>query len=182
MRPNAYTGMWSYLNSQVAIVHLFSPSTNQIQDLRGTALRGLILGLVGLAVLIGGASRLMAGCHYGDGRSFGQVKHSDNPREHARNFSFLGQWVYERGEIKYVPWQGNPPCHGPHCRAEKPLPVSTGAPVSSVHRLPSVILLSVKSNSFSADVFSDWLSHEDRSPRPGFAFEHEHPPRVPASL
>lgn len=167
-------------------MHLFLPTIERNALSRLTlsrlTLRGFVFVLVVSAILMQGATRLMAGCHYGDGRSSNQMKQSDNPREHARNFSFLGQWVYERGQIKYVPWQGSGPCNGPNCQAEKPLPVSTGAPASTVHRLPIVILTSTKSNPLSFDARAGWLCDEDCAPLSGFEFEHEHPPRVMASV
>ncbi len=143
-------------------------------------LRALVVVLIGSAVLVLGASQVLAGCHYGDGRSFDQKKNLENPREHARNFSFLGQWVYERGDMKYVPWQGAAPCHGPHCQADEPLPASTLTPTSTVTRILSIILLPVKANPIHCDASAGWLCHEDCAPLPGFAFEHEHPPRAAA--
>lgn len=184
MRPNAYTRTvqicFLACRSSVFVVNLSRPTNGNACS--RLILRACVFALVGCAVLMTGASRLLAGCHYGDGRTFQQMKHSDNPREHARNFSFLGQWVYERGEIKYVPWQGNSPCHGPNCHADKPLPASTLTPVSSVTRLPSVILVILKSNSYLSDGRAGWLCHDDCTPLAGFVFEHEHPPRMVSSF
>lgn len=150
--------------------------------LRRLALRSCFVAVVICGVMVMGASRLLAGCHYGDGRGHhGHV--SDNPREHARNFSFLGQWVYERGDIKYVPVQSNSPCQGPHCRADKPVPVSAVTPVSSAQRLPNVILLlSSKSNPFSVDGHNSWLCQDNWIPLTGFASELERPPRLAGSF
>ncbi len=158
-------------------MHFFLPNIDR-DRLRRLTLRGFVFLLIASAMLLQGSTRLMAGCHYGDGRSVHHAKQSDNPREHARNFSFLGQWVYERGEIKYVPWQGSGLCDGPNCQAEKPRPVSTGAPANSLQRLPVVVVTSSKSSAFSFDGHGDWLCQEDCAPLSGFVFEHEHPPKA----
>lgn len=140
-------------------------------------LRGAVSVLVFGMLLIGLSTRAVAGCHYSDGRSFAH-KHSDNPREHARNFRFLGQWVYEKGEIKYVPWRAAQPCQGPHCRSEKPAPVTALVPSNSLQRLPTVLLIVVKASPFCFDSQTDWSGDEDREPLAGFAQELEHPPKA----
>ncbi len=71
------------------------------------------------------SSRAWAGCHYADSRTHQQMKLSENPRDHARNFTFLGQWVYERGRSSMCLARKSA-LPGPNCHAEKPLPVSTG--------------------------------------------------------
>ncbi len=158
-------------------VHLFSIKTNCLLP-RGLSARGVLLALVCWMVLLSLSSRAWAGCHFSDGRSFAQAKHSENPREHARNFRFLGQWVYEQGEIRYVPWRAGQACDGPNCHSEKPEPVSTIAPLSSVHRLPTVVLLISGSHNFGFESQVEWLCHDDGEPLCGFAFELEHPPKV----
>ncbi len=50
-----------------------------------------------------------------------------NSREHVRHFRFLGQWNYERGEIKYAAWNAHlspQSCDGPNCQADGPTPDS----------------------------------------------------------
>ncbi len=93
----------------------------------------------------------------------------------------MGQWVYERGEMKYVPWQGEAPCHGPNCRTDNPRPVSTSSPANLVQRVPVVVLPPEKPSSFASETRVEWLMHEDCEPLAGFLFEQLRPPRLSLS-
>ena len=61
---------------------------------------------------------LHAGCHFWPGSSHAATQiHS---RDHARNFHFLGQWIYERGEMKYAAWSDDQPGESPNCHSDAP--------------------------------------------------------------
>lgn len=152
-------------------------SANNPRHIPQLCLRGVWGLLVAWLVTSGWSSQVLAGCHYSDGRTFA-TQHSDNPRDHARNFKFLGQWVYEKGEIKYVAWRPEQPCHGPYCKTHKPVPVTTVAPSTSVQRLPTFLLVVIQPTVYCFDSQSDrWLSH-DCEPLSGYAQELEHPPKA----
>jgi hypothetical protein len=142
----------------------------------GQCLRMFVCALAWVATLIVVQAQVYAGCHYGDGRSFQSALQSDNPREHARNFQFLGQWIYEAGEIKYVPWQGAPPCQGPNCHADDPLPQSTSAPAPDSSRMPTVIFGMSLHEPVAADDGQRYLVSSELSPLKGYPHEHEYPP------
>lgn len=101
----------------------------------------------------------------------------DNPHGHARNFTFLGQWIYEGGEIKYVPWQGSPPCHGPNCRADDKRPLTTtGSPTQSVKRISTATLPLGWQQPNQFDALSSCLACSNLYPISGYPHEHEYPP------
>lgn len=117
-----------------------------------------------------------AGCHYGDGRSFNASKENHNPREHARNFKFMGQWIYEGGEIKYVPLQGALPCHGPNCHADENVPETGVVPPTTVKRIPPVTFAITQQLSAHADLVACHLGSNTLRPLSGYPHEHEYPP------
>lgn len=122
-------------------------------------------------------SDLYAGCHYGDGRSFSSATDEHNPRGHARNFKFLGQWVYEGGEIKYVPWQGAPPCQGPNCHADDDHPLTSTIPASSTgKRISPVTLLADWQQANRFDALDSCIACSNLYPISGYPHEHEYPP------
>ncbi len=91
--------------------------------------------LIWLLVSWAAGSMAEAGCSYqygGKHRASSQV----DPRGHVRNFKFLGHWIFERGQIKYVKWHEDAPCDGPNCQIkEVPRPVSHTTAESSLVRL-----------------------------------------------
>ena len=134
-----------------------------------------------------GDGSLYAGCHYGrPGHSqayrFKHAAHSadfndQSSRGHARDFQFLGQWIYEAGEIKYVAWQSSAPCQGPNCHVndDEDLP-STNAPAQRVVR---PLLLSGVAATQRWDDSLTLVGHIDFLNTCGFAgypHEHEYPP------
>lgn len=119
---------------------------------------------------------LYAGCHYGDGRSFTQSMDEHNPRGHARNFTFLGQWIYEGGEIKYVPWQGAPPCQGPNCHADDDLPQTTTSSNSTVKRISPVTLGIAWQRANRFEAISSCIACSNLFPISGYPHEYEYPP------
>jgi len=135
------------------------------------------VAMLGCWICLGATSlEVQAGCHYGDGRSFLASSEPVSPHAHARNFRFLGQWIYEGGEIKYVSWQGSSPCHGPNCQAQRKPQSQTHAPVPTTQRLTQYAvdspMLSFQSGNSQ---FLDWTSGSP-SPFAGYPHEHEYPP------
>jgi hypothetical protein len=81
--------------------------------------RAKIVAVVALSMLMStvfGPSQARAGCEHPASRISGQSEFQ--PSGYARTFKFLGRWVYEGGEAKYVPWEGSKPCQGPNCHAD----------------------------------------------------------------
>lgn len=117
-----------------------------------------------------------AGCHYGDGRSFLTSSEPLSPNAHVRNFRFLGQWIYEAGEVKYVPWQGSPPCHGPECQAKRQAQPETGSPVSDTQRLPLVAWNCSATAIACSTICSLGLPSDSLAPFAGYPHEYEYPP------
>lgn len=137
----------------------------------------LVLCAVAFAVsAVATVDNLYAGCHYGDGRSFTGSIADDNPHGHARNFTFLGQWIYEAGEIKYVPWQGAPPCQGPNCHADDPRPVTTGSPSQTVKRISPVTLTLPWQGAHRFDALDSCIASSNLFPISGYPHEYEYPP------
>lgn len=104
--------------------------------------------LVMACMSLAGADKAWSGCQYGHQSTslHWDALHWDaksNPRDHARSFRFLGQWVYERGEIKYEAWAHQQPCEGPFCRLDRSVPVSTGA-IPASHRVDLPVLADFK--------------------------------------
>ena len=117
------------------------------------------------------SSSLHAGCHYGHG--------SDNSGSFdeatERNFHFLGQWIYEGGEIKYVPWQGQAPCDGPNCRA-KEQPVTTSLPLNVSVRNCSLLSVASRLPLDESDSVAAFIALDDLRSFSGYPHEHEYPP------
>lgn len=101
-------------------MHTGNQKTGALARLRATAfnsafLRWNVVGILtifGLAIA-GTAPSASAGCDHPEIRvgSRGDV----NPSGYARTIRFIGSWIYEAGEAKYVPWEGSTPCQGPNC-------------------------------------------------------------------
>ncbi len=98
------------------------------------------------------------------------------PNEHVRKFHFLGQWVFERGDFKYVAWQPDGKCHGPLCQAsELPVPESGAAPSPSGERMPTVPTLDSTLPGGTAAIA--WgVSALEPAGQSGFPRTHEYPP------
>ncbi len=86
--------------------------------LRKLCLRSVAWGLMVIFLGMVAQRPVSAGCHYGDSQ-FAKAIAAQDPHGHVRNFRFLGQLVYEGGDIKYVPWQATPRCQGPNCHADQ---------------------------------------------------------------
>jgi hypothetical protein len=80
----------------------------------------LCCGALVMALCATMSHQLHAGCHYVAAGK--QQTVSADPHGHARDFRFLGKWVYERGDIRYVAWESDGPCDGPNCQARKDMP------------------------------------------------------------
>jgi hypothetical protein len=126
----------------------------------------MFFGLVGSA-----AQQLQAGCRYGDHVS-GMIGANAN---HADPFGFLGQWIYEGGMIKHVPWRGMPPCHGANCQADDRMPATTAPASVSVRHTPVPLVFSPTGLApFPSNV--EWVAIANLKPNSGYPHEHEYPP------
>ena len=84
-----------------------------------------------------------AGCHYRHGAQGRADSDQDDSRGHVRNFRFLGQWVYEAGQVKYVRWQAEGKCTGPNCHADNdPLPVNGATSAVDSNRSHTTLMYS----------------------------------------
>ena len=141
--------------------------------------RALAISLFFCAIALLNAESLRAGCHYrslnrGD-RFLGYSEQRDTAT-HVPSIRFLGQWVYEGGDIKYVPWQGAPPCHGPDCQANDDSPVTSSLPpYRSLRNLPSPMAASAPLlNLYSTATVH--LETESLRAFAGYPHEFEYPP------
>jgi hypothetical protein len=150
---------------------------------RGTsARRWIACALAFVATVLAGQVDLQAGCHYGRTKSnrgtgfYEQQAQSAHPRQHAREFTFLGQWIYEGGEIKYVPWQSEPLCHGPNCEADDEQAPITGAPSNIQLRISLDTLPTAELPAARPDGIFLCLASSSLFPLAGYPHEHEYPP------
>jgi hypothetical protein len=93
--------------------------------------RALAMGLLFCLIALLNTESLRAGCHYSNSSRAARALGSSEQQSasgHVRHIHFLGQWIYEAGEIKYVPWQGSPPCQGNNCQANDDSPVTSSLP------------------------------------------------------
>ena len=151
------------------------------------ALTICITALVLICFGIINESDVYAGCHYGpagraqthrfNSSSQSALFDSQSPQGHARDFQFLGQWIYEAGEIKYVPWQSSSPCKGPNCRVDKdPDQPSTNVPSQRVVRPLLLDFVVVKQSWHDPSLLVGFVIAIDVSGFKGYPHEHEYPP------
>jgi hypothetical protein len=139
---------------------------------------GLICCWLPLLVLVFSSGLAEAGCHYGTS-SYVQFEMSPAlPSGHVRHFRFMGQWIYESGTIKYVPWERSLPCDGPLCRQSDDQPPRQMATPSDLHRIRHSQVLVVVSHELP-DSQRAWLNAEEdaRLPETLVSLPDE-PPRI----
>ena len=132
-----------------------------------------MVAILGWMWIGGGVRELTAGCDHYSGRIESQS--GLHPTGYARNVQFLGRWIYEGGEAKYVPWEGSAPCQGPNCQADdlpgpdmaNNIPSARNLPVACQGALP-LTKLQRQSN--------DRLHILQGTPLSGFPSGFEYPP------
>lgn len=152
---------------------------NQVEWLSFIArvLRALGAGLLMVSCWTSGTLAARAGCHYGSAGHRQFVRSDREVGGHARDFQFLGQWIYEGGDIKYVPREDTTPCHGPNCQARKERPSNNASSQLDTHRtLRTLVLLTSEQVLVAGGVQTLYPCQELRQ-LAGYPSRLEHPPR-----
>lgn len=93
-----------------------------------------------------------------------------------RGLKLRGRWIYEKGHLQFVPWQGLPICHGPNCHADRDLPLTSGTPSTNSYRAGP---MAAQSNAIChMQRLSIWQSFiaDDLDPVAGYPHSSEYPP------
>ena len=135
---------------------------------------------VGMVAILGwlwigaDARQLTAGCDHPAGAINSQSGFQS--AGYARNFQFLGRWIYEGGEVKYVPWEGSRPCQGPNCQADDVPGTDLAANTSlTVRSLPIACPAALRPPGRQPRSI-DWLIVLHGVPLSGFPSGFEYPP------
>jgi hypothetical protein len=112
---------------------------------------------------------LQAGCHY---RSDGLATEAE-----SNILNFFGQWIYEAGQFKHVPWQKAPPCRGPNCHGDDDRPpTTTSSPNSTVKRISSMTVTIDWLSATPFDGLTGCIASSNLFPVSGYPHEYEYPP------
>lgn len=125
-------------------------------------------------LVLSGSQFAHAGCEYGHAPGSSASAAQDGGT--SSRALFLGKWIYEGGEFRFLPWQSLPPCSAPGCRGNDQVPQTASLPLRLEHSSGPFLSDAPETLDAQPDPLVGLLELADLLAIEGYRHDYEYPP------